>query len=490
MQIQEHLESIQKIQDLTIGSEELLAIVRDWPEYDELNDKIVDLMRPFASYLNGKSVLEISAGYGTMTRFFGENGISVLALEGHPEKAEFAAARCRDLATVTITCTSFENYGPETRFDIITFTGGPGHVNPFEDSGRINFPLLKKAADLLNDNGILILPVPNIFANNVPGQATDPAIDKQSIADIFKKVGLGHTEFLYPFPGCQLPQIILKESALTIKEFNTSNLLLPIASSSDSSGMSVYQLMQEPITPSVIGSLSSSFLLIAGKDAFSITASNILGFSYSSKRRKRFCKANYFIQGFDDRLLVRREKLYPQSWCSTDGEITQVVQDEAHQEGTLYFIRLLEIVGNQGWSIDDVVKWASFYYQLLKRLSFERDGQSLLQGKYADAVPFNMIENKDGISLFDLEWKINTLLPLHYVFFRGLFHSFGRIATFCRPAPGTPDRILTLITEIAGHFFDQSRNMIPDFLEREKRYFGSILPGGNYSLHDFPLNYL
>jgi SAM-dependent methyltransferase len=490
MQIQEHLESIQKIQDLTIGSEELLATVHNWPEYEELTDKIVDLMRPFTSYLNGKSILEISAGYGTMTRFFGESGTSVSALEGQSEKAEFAAARCRDLATVTVTCSSFEKYETDARFDIITFIAGPGHINPFEDSGRINFPLLKKAVDLLNDNGILILTVPNTFAKGIPENAISPAIDKRNVADVLKRAGLEYTEFFYPFPDCQLPQIILKESALMLKEFNTSNLLLPIASGSDSSGMSVYQLMQEPMTQSAIGSLSSSFLLIAGKEAFSITASNILGFSYSSKRRKRFCKANYFIQGFDDRLVVRREKLYPQSWCSTDGEITQVVQDEAHQEGTLYFIKLLEIVGNKGWSLDDVVKWASSYYQLLKRLSFERDGQFLLQGKYADAVPFNMIENKEGISLFDLEWRINTLLPLHYVFFRGLFHSFGRIAAFNTPAPGTPDRILTLISGIAERFFEQSSNMIPDFLEREKRYFSSILPGGNYSLQDFPLNYL
>ena len=88
---------INKASDISVLSAELASFCNDWPTTYHLSRKRANLLRPLENYFRGKSVLEIGAGCGAITRYLGEIGAEVLALEGSLRRAPIVASRCRGL---------------------------------------------------------------------------------------------------------------------------------------------------------------------------------------------------------------------------------------------------------------------------------------------------------------------------------------------------------------------------------------------------------
>src|SRR5690606_8430594 len=117
------LARVQATADRSVLSPELSAAVTDWPSRYHFSPRRANLLRPFTHWLKGRSVLEIGAGCGALTRFLGESGARVLALEGSPRRAAVAAARCADLDHVTVVGDSLQQFQPGVRFDVVTLIG-------------------------------------------------------------------------------------------------------------------------------------------------------------------------------------------------------------------------------------------------------------------------------------------------------------------------------------------------------------------------------
>ena len=98
---------IARAADRTVLSTELAAQVTDWPSLYHLSGSRANVLRPFAGLLEGKDVLEIGAGCGALTRYLGECGARVLALEGTPRRAAIARSRTRELDNVTVVSDRF-----------------------------------------------------------------------------------------------------------------------------------------------------------------------------------------------------------------------------------------------------------------------------------------------------------------------------------------------------------------------------------------------
>ena len=92
----EHVEAellalMQATADRSVLSPALRAAIRDWPTHYHLGPRRANLLRPLGDWLRGRAVLEIGAGCGAMTRYLGECGARVLALEGSPRRAAVVA---------------------------------------------------------------------------------------------------------------------------------------------------------------------------------------------------------------------------------------------------------------------------------------------------------------------------------------------------------------------------------------------------------------
>ncbi len=93
--------SINQVSDITVFSPELRQHCTDWPSLYHLSGTRANILRPFAAALTGE-ILEIGAGCGAITRYLGELGANVLALEGSSRRAAIARSRTRDLENVTV----------------------------------------------------------------------------------------------------------------------------------------------------------------------------------------------------------------------------------------------------------------------------------------------------------------------------------------------------------------------------------------------------
>ena len=125
------LQCLQQAQDLSTSSAELSLFIRDWPTRYHLSPRRADLLRPFQDDLSNKQVLEIGSGCGAITRFLGEAGAQVTALEGSYRRACISAARCHDLDNVLVICDNFSQFEAAVQYDVITLIGvqiGRAHV--------------------------------------------------------------------------------------------------------------------------------------------------------------------------------------------------------------------------------------------------------------------------------------------------------------------------------------------------------------------------
>src|SRR5690349_21350963 len=75
--------TIRNARDRSIFSAEIQSAVSDWASLYHLSSERANLLRPIMKHIQGP-VLEIGAGCGAVTRFLGESGLEVVALEGSP----------------------------------------------------------------------------------------------------------------------------------------------------------------------------------------------------------------------------------------------------------------------------------------------------------------------------------------------------------------------------------------------------------------------
>ena len=93
--------------DLSVFSAELRKKCTDWASLYHLSSSRANILRPMESILQGADVLEVGAGCGAITRYLGESGANVIALEGSLRRAAIARSRTRDLDNVDVVADGF-----------------------------------------------------------------------------------------------------------------------------------------------------------------------------------------------------------------------------------------------------------------------------------------------------------------------------------------------------------------------------------------------
>src|SRR5262245_11507359 len=94
-------DAVRHVGDRGTFSLELAQAITDWPSEYHFSRRRHCLVRPLGIQ-PGDTVLELGCGCGAITRFLGELGAEVTAVEGSPQRARIASERCRDLRTVKV----------------------------------------------------------------------------------------------------------------------------------------------------------------------------------------------------------------------------------------------------------------------------------------------------------------------------------------------------------------------------------------------------
>ncbi|HQV89713.1 MAG TPA: class I SAM-dependent methyltransferase, partial [Nitrosomonas sp.] len=146
--------------DLSVLSSELRSHCTDWPTKYHLSGVRANILRPFECSLQG-DILEIGAGCGAITRYLGECGAEVLALEGSPRRAAIARSRTRHMSNVTVTADKFDQFQIDQQFDVITLIGVLEYANLFGADDASALTMLERVRSLLKPNGQLIIAIEN-----------------------------------------------------------------------------------------------------------------------------------------------------------------------------------------------------------------------------------------------------------------------------------------------------------------------------------------
>jgi SAM-dependent methyltransferase len=457
---------IDKASDISVLSTELCQHCTDWPSLYHLSGARANILRPFNDILNG-DVLEIGAGCGAVTRYLGEYGANVLALEGSPRRAAIARSRTRDLDNVTVLAEKFDEFQFDHQFDVITLIGVLEYANLFTSGENPALAMLERVRTLLKPDGKLIIAIENqlglkYFAGAPEDHLGEPmygiegryrsgqpqTFGRKVLKDMLQQAGFAVSEFLTPLPDYKLPVSIITEEGCSNKNFDAAAL----ASQSvrrDPQLPPISNFSLELVWPSVFDNqlaldLANSFLVVASPQLQTLINQGVLAYHYSTDRRAEFCKEAVFQRDVTGKVWIKYNRLVSVgNGQSNNPHIKFVCPDsDSYSLGKPLSLELIQIVTRDGWSIDEAALFIKRYLSILENICHEHypkinfdSPYSELPGEYFDASPQNIIISKDGgVSLIDKEWQLAYPVEVGHLLVRFLLLLLNSITRFGHPA--------------------------------------------------------
>lgn len=454
------LAAVKACDDVSVFSQELLQHQTDWASEYHFSADRVNLLRPFTNQLKDAQVLELGCGCGAITRFLGESGASVIAVEGSQQRASIAAERCRDLNNVNIVLDKLQDVPFDQTFDVVTLIGVLEYSRIYVDAeDPIQF-VLEKARSYLKPSGILIVAIENqlglkYFAgapedhgvgimagiNDVYGANTPVTFGKKELERRFIQAGFTKCDTYLPFPDYKLPCLIVHPAGYEHhNNFDLGNLLAGTVFN-DRQGVANPTFSLESSWPLICrndltADLANSHLFVAhNTESPWQVAEDILASYYSPKRSSATSQEVTFINRGND-VSVRRCRL-------SDAEGATQITTEPYFAGMLHSQMLNRIVQRDGWTLSEVESWLQLWLDALAQLAVADvkvpqgwpQYDKWLPANCIDALPRNLIVSDKGYSEFiDLEWTLPHELPLPLVLYRGLVVTFGVITSVAMPA--------------------------------------------------------
>ncbi len=281
------LDIVRNARDLSVFSPELAALISDWPTEYHFSRSRHALLRPLP-IRPGDRVLELGCGCGALTRYLGECGATVHAVEGSPLRAQIAAARCRDLPNIAVHLDALAQFSSAAAYDWVLLVGVLEYAPVYSASPKPIRDCLANAARFLSPRGRLVVAIENKLGlkyfnggsedhlgkpfygiQNLYAPQQPVTFGKQELARHLARAGLASSRFYYPFPDYKLPETILADAALSSPHFNPCDVL-PLASARDY-GKPSAPSFSEPLVQrelhanGLLADLANSFLVIASQ---------------------------------------------------------------------------------------------------------------------------------------------------------------------------------------------------------------------------------
>lgn len=453
-------------------SPELRQAIADWPSEYHLSRARHCLLRPL-DISAGDRILEIGCGCGALTRYLGETGAHVTAVEGSLARARIAAERCRDLANVRVYCENLLQFEGHEQFNWIVLAGVLEYAPLFSPEPQPVEHYVRSVARFLAPEGALVVAIENQLGlkyfngcsedhvgtpffgvEGLYRPRTPVTLGRKELAQRIGSCGFGALEWLYPFPDYKLPSVIVSERAFSVPGFSVADLLARVQSR-DYSGHSL-RLFEEPLAVEVlernglVEELANSFLLVARAANLPSRTRKAIAWSYAVHRHEKFATETAFVHE-GETVVVHKSALSP---CrAPDGQsngaagLCQRLEPASHRRGKLLIRRVLEANARNATAEQMACAFRPWFEELLSRAwrlpeceggptppGGSRLAHYRIDGALVDCTPFNLVEHEASLSLIDQEWAWHAHIPLGHVVCRGVLHSLAlplvRTATY------------------------------------------------------------
>ncbi|HCK7124014.1 TPA: glycosyltransferase [Enterobacter roggenkampii] len=440
--------------DISIFSSELRNKCINWQTLYHLSSQRGNVLRPFSHLLKG-DVLEIGAGCGAITRFLGENGGNILALEGSQRRASIAASRTRDLDNVQVLVERFDCFDAGHKFDAITLIGVLEYATMFGEGERPDYDLLSQIKRLLKPEGVLIIAIENKLGLKYFAGAPEDHLNKpmygiegrytkgepktygySEIEKLLHSAGFQGVDVFLPFPDYKLPSSIITSSGASAENFDAAALAAQ-SISSDPQLPEILNFSLQNTFPEVFRNglgidLSNSFILACSSSQINVCDESILAWHYSTQRKKEYSKETIFECDANKEITVNYNFFGTQT---ADTDFAEYVQfrhnNDCYYSGICLSQKFFNVLTRPGWQISEVVsllkEWISYLVifanqegEFYENRDLNLDAAMQLPGHFLDAIPQNIILRSDTPILFDVEWKKKEGVELGYLLFRGL----------------------------------------------------------------------
>lgn len=447
------LSILKQTRDLSSTSDELRKQIVEWPTEYHFSPTRANLLRPFRID-KSQRILELGCGCGNLTRYLGESGAHVTAVEGSVVRASIAAERCRDLANVMIVADSIELFTSAGGFDMVTLIGVLEYAPLFFAGDNPALQCLAAARHLLAPGGTMLLAIENQLGlkyfngctedhtrklffgvQDQYSPSTPVTFGRTELKRLVETVGFSHTHFLFPFPDYKLPEILISEEAQTAAGLSLYNLLTQ-SHGRDYSGHRLKTFDEHLVWRAIernglIGDLANSFLIVASTDetnVLSVFHDPWLAKIYAASRKPAWASETT-IRRNSSGLRVGKSGLgIANSKEIAVGSFTlshQLSSDEPYLPGDLLLHKFQRLAPD-----GDLEKFAKLARQWL---DFLLQGNApggvslsdrLVPGHYLDCIPANLIVTDTGVlTMIDLEWHVREPIPLAWVILRGLVNT-------------------------------------------------------------------
>jgi 2-polyprenyl-3-methyl-5-hydroxy-6-metoxy-1,4-benzoquinol methylase len=183
-------------------------------------------------------VLEIGAGFGSITGELCKKSKTVTSIEFIKKRAEAICKRHKDKDNLEVICGKLEDVNFEKKYDYITLIG----IAEYADIlfGGLN-KLIEYTKTLLNENGVILIAINNKFGVKYLAGATDiinevpyanmtgiylneyKIYGKYELENILKLNNINNYKFYYPLPDYKLTNIIYSDYYLPNENDNKIN---------------------------------------------------------------------------------------------------------------------------------------------------------------------------------------------------------------------------------------------------------------------------
>ena len=280
------LDIVESISDRSTFSDEYLERIVDWSTRYHFSRARHCLLRPL-DIGPGERVLELGCGTGAITRYLGETGAQVTAVEGSLARARVAAARCHDLPNVTVIADDLQAVDVEGRYDWVTLIGVLEYAGAYSRAEEPWLAYLAAAMRHLKPGGRIVIAIENQLGLKYFNGCGEDHLGKpfvgiqdlyaptggvrtfgrKALGQVLERAGLTQQQWLYPYPDYKVPSVVLSDAALAHPDFNSADLLL--RSFSEDYGGNDLRLFDEALVNrllddnGVLADFSNSFLVVA-----------------------------------------------------------------------------------------------------------------------------------------------------------------------------------------------------------------------------------
>ncbi|WP_349956724.1 class I SAM-dependent methyltransferase [Rhizobium sp. ZPR3] len=471
-------EHVSACQDRSVFSREIANGISDWASFYHLSSLRANLLRPIVDLL-GQDILEVGAGCGAITRFLGESGKKVIAVEGSARRAAIAAERCSDLPGVQVLAANFADIPAEWRFDTILFVGVLEYSRQYFRTDQEDDPVqaaLRWARALLKPSGRLVIAIENqlglkyfagykedhvgeAFFGIEDRYASDGVVTfgRKELLNQIEAAGFSKHRWWFPFPDYKSPVSVISEEALSDHlEFDAASLCAKSVLEDRQKPATSFFALQESwkavCRNGLLPDLANSFLVVSSNTEFH--PSDVVAYHFGTDRGRNLSKVVKF-KPIDGRLIAVRELINPRPTMSDSPDVVLTMRDEPYVHGRLWQDRLSSVVSRKGWELNDIVAWADTWWSnLLDRAGYrlrrhELSAHSLLDGIFIDAIPRNFIGRDGNFEFIDQEWSVPVPIEAGYLLFRGLSISFLSLEVCEEPASTVSLTVDQLVLDVA-----------------------------------------